>query len=88
MRQIVALTRYGARKRMYNLNDVSVRQKFALLLRLQIKYDQFAAVICKRNANALWLNAVVDVRLRRRHEMIFFIFRKMLKLATSKFETA
>ena len=28
--------------------------------------------IFKRNGKALWLNAIVDVRRRRRHEMIFF----------------
>ena len=29
-------------------------------------------VIIKRNANTFSLNAIVDVRLRRHHEMIFF----------------
>ena len=33
------------------------------------------------------LTAIVDFRLRRRHEMIFFISRKLLELATSKFTT-
>ena len=41
--------------------------------------------IFKRNANAFSHNAIVDVRLRRRHEMIFCgIFRKLFQLATSK----
>ena len=38
----------------------------------------------KRNANAFSLNAIADVRrLRCRHEMIFLISRKLLKLAAS-----
>ena len=47
-------------------------------------------VVFKRNVNAFSLNAIVDVRLRRRrrHEMIF-VGRspKLFKLATSKFNT-
>ena len=43
--------------------------------------------IFKRNAKAFSLTAIVDVRrrLRRRHEMIFLIYRKLFELATSKF---
>ena len=44
--------------------------------------------IFKRNAKVFSLTVIVDVRLRRRHEMIFIIIsRKLLVLATSKFTT-
>ena len=42
----------------------------------------------KRNANAFSLNTIVDVYLCHCHEMIFCIHWKLLKLATSKFNTA
>ena len=37
------------------------------------------------NANAFSLNAMVDVRRRRRLKWLFLISQKLLKLATSKF---
>ena len=40
----------------------------------------------KAKRKSVSLNAIVDVR-RRHHEMIFFISRKLLELATSKFTT-
>ena len=55
---------------------------------------KFSSWICslnllfKRNANAFSLNTIIDVRLRRRHEMIFEYLQKLLKLAASKYYIA
>ena len=43
-------------------------------------------LLFKQSAIAFSLNAIVDVR-RRRHEMIFLIYRKLFELASSKFTT-
>ena len=45
--------------------------------------NYFLQLIFKRNVNAFLLNANVDPPAQ--HEMIFFISRKLLELATSKF---
>ena len=46
------------------------------------------AIFKRKNANTFLLNAIVDVCLRRRHEIIiFWIYQKLLILATSKFNT-
>ena len=47
----------------------------------------YGGLLVNRNTEAFSLNAIVDVRLRRRHEMVFLISRKLLELATSKFTT-
>ena len=54
-----------------------------------IHHRKWFGLICKRNANAFSVNAIVDVcPRRRRHEMIFLISRKLQKVATSKSNTA
>ena len=51
-------------------------------------FFQRSNVLGNYNISAFSLNAIVDVRLSRRHqEMIFLISRKLLELATSKFTT-
>ena len=43
--------------------------------------------VTNKNANAFSLNAIVDVRRLRHHEMIFLISRKVAQQAASSFAT-
>ena len=74
----------NVRKILPSTKTRNVVQNVASFLGVTI-HMQTPPPIFKRNVKAFSLSAIVDVR--RRHEMIFLISRKLLELVTSKFIT-